>query len=202
MGGVCAKQSSSKDASDSPRDALVNRGLLEKPSSRANSLKILEGAVVKNRVDSRDGRIIDKRHGSSQRLNDEKKRREKEEAGSARYGATNSFSKVLHWDTEEPRWPSWLLSVASEAVKGWIPRRADTFERIAKVCPFHFVLYEFFIEICVLNVPCINIAYFKILFLVKYFVVATISLMRKKHNEYSIQIICSKKSNGCCYFLI
>lgn len=30
-------------------------------------------------------------------------------------------------------WPSWLTSVAGEAIKGWLPRRADSFERLAKV---------------------------------------------------------------------
>lgn len=30
-------------------------------------------------------------------------------------------------------WPSWLTSVAGEAVKGWLPRRADSFEKLDKV---------------------------------------------------------------------
>jgi tRNA A-37 threonylcarbamoyl transferase component Bud32 len=30
-------------------------------------------------------------------------------------------------------WPSWLTSVAGEVVEGWLPRRADTFERLDKV---------------------------------------------------------------------
>jgi tRNA A-37 threonylcarbamoyl transferase component Bud32 len=30
-------------------------------------------------------------------------------------------------------WPSWLTSVAGEIVEGWLPRRADTFERLDKV---------------------------------------------------------------------
>lgn len=38
-------------------------------------------------------------------------------------------------------WPSWLTSVAGEAIKGWQPRRADAFEKIDKVsscyCLFH-----------------------------------------------------------------
>lgn len=27
-------------------------------------------------------------------------------------------------------WPAWLASVAGEALEGWIPRRADTFEKL------------------------------------------------------------------------
>lgn len=30
-------------------------------------------------------------------------------------------------------WPSWLSSVAGEAIKGWIPRKADSFEKLDKV---------------------------------------------------------------------
>lgn len=45
-------------------------------------------------------------------------------------------------------WPSWLTSVAGEAVKGWLPRRADAFKKLDKVCcllfitvfPFYFMI--------------------------------------------------------------
>lgn len=30
-------------------------------------------------------------------------------------------------------WPSWLLAVAGDAIQGWTPRRANTFEKLAKV---------------------------------------------------------------------
>ncbi|KAI4298930.1 hypothetical protein L6164_032437 [Bauhinia variegata] len=30
-------------------------------------------------------------------------------------------------------WPSWLTAVAGEAISGWIPRRADSFEKLEKV---------------------------------------------------------------------
>ena len=30
-------------------------------------------------------------------------------------------------------WPSWLTSVAGEAISGWIPRRAESFEKLEKV---------------------------------------------------------------------
>lgn len=30
-------------------------------------------------------------------------------------------------------WPSWLASVAGDAVKGWQPRRTDSFEKLEKV---------------------------------------------------------------------
>jgi len=30
-------------------------------------------------------------------------------------------------------WPVWLSSVAAEAIKGWVPRRADSFEKLDQV---------------------------------------------------------------------
>lgn len=30
-------------------------------------------------------------------------------------------------------WPSWLTAVAGEAIKGWVPRKADSFEKLDKV---------------------------------------------------------------------
>ncbi|KAL3538489.1 hypothetical protein ACH5RR_001855 [Cinchona calisaya] len=30
-------------------------------------------------------------------------------------------------------WPSWLTAVAGEAIKGWIPRKADSFEKLDKI---------------------------------------------------------------------
>lgn len=30
-------------------------------------------------------------------------------------------------------WPSWLTAVAGEAINGWVPRRADSFEKLEKV---------------------------------------------------------------------
>lgn len=33
-------------------------------------------------------------------------------------------------------WPSWLTAVCGEALSGWVPRKADTFEKIDKVSCF------------------------------------------------------------------
>lgn len=31
-------------------------------------------------------------------------------------------------------WPSWLTAVAGEAIRGWVPRKGDSFEKLDKVC--------------------------------------------------------------------
>ena len=41
--------------------------------------------------------------------------------------------KNVHGEQVAAGWPSWLSAVAGEAINGWVPRRADTFEKIDKV---------------------------------------------------------------------
>jgi len=41
--------------------------------------------------------------------------------------------KHLHGEQVAAGWPSWLTAVCGEALTGWIPRKADTFEKIDKV---------------------------------------------------------------------
>eukprot|EP01018_Ginkgo_biloba_P017688 Gb_09473 [translate_table: standard] len=41
--------------------------------------------------------------------------------------------KHLHGEQVAAGWPAWLSAVAGEAIKGWIPRRADTFEKLDKI---------------------------------------------------------------------
>ena len=40
--------------------------------------------------------------------------------------------KNIHGEQVAAGWPAWLSAVAGEAINGWIPRRADTFEKIDK----------------------------------------------------------------------
>ncbi|XP_027362563.1 probable serine/threonine-protein kinase At1g54610 [Abrus precatorius] len=42
---------------------------------------------------------------------------------------------VPHFGGEhvDAAWPSWLSSVAAEAIKGWVPRRADSFEKLDQI---------------------------------------------------------------------
>ena len=37
-------------------------------------------------------------------------------------------------------WPSWLASVAGEAIKGWVPRCADSYEKLDKVSSSFFLV--------------------------------------------------------------
>ncbi|XAR54706.1 Cyclin-dependent kinase [Bertholletia excelsa] len=41
--------------------------------------------------------------------------------------------KHKHGEQVAAGWPSWLSALVSEAIDGWLPRRADTFEKIDKI---------------------------------------------------------------------
>ncbi|GMH08365.1 hypothetical protein Nepgr_010205 [Nepenthes gracilis] len=41
--------------------------------------------------------------------------------------------KHIHGEQVAAGWPSWLSAVAGEAINGWTPRRADAFEKLAKI---------------------------------------------------------------------
>lgn len=42
-------------------------------------------------------------------------------------------------------WPSWLTAVAGEAINGWVPRRADSFEKLDKVSlVYDYLVAHFF----------------------------------------------------------
>jgi len=45
----------------------------------------------------------------------------------------NADLKGLSGEHVVAGWPAWLINVAPKAVEGWLPRRADSFEKLAKV---------------------------------------------------------------------
>ncbi|KAL0348763.1 UNVERIFIED_CONTAM: putative serine/threonine-protein kinase [Sesamum angustifolium] len=44
--------------------------------------------------------------------------------------------KHVHGEQVAAGWPSWLVAVAGEALSGWAPRRADTFEKLDKASTY------------------------------------------------------------------
>jgi hypothetical protein len=44
-----------------------------------------------------------------------------------------NLHKYIEGEAVAAGWPAWLSSVAAEAVQGWIPLKADSFEKLEKV---------------------------------------------------------------------
>lgn len=64
--------------------------------------------------------------------------KEKSEVVMSNGGTITRVPKAEEGEQIAAGWPSWLASVAGEAINGWVPRRADSFEKFDKeyfCCP-------------------------------------------------------------------
>lgn len=130
-------------------------GLAHKPSARSS------GLIVP--IDDSDGKtVIVERPTRSHR------RSSTADIGTGIGGGFQMFqqSNIITSVPQSPEaeliaagWPSWLTSAAGEAIKGWVPRPAESFEKLDKVSfPSLFPYFIFLIAIY-----CFLIAIFQFL---------------------------------------
>lgn len=96
------------------------------------------GSVVYPSAFSRCESRKEERYSDDHHRSRELKRPKKE--GSNSKGSTTAFSFRLGFshryvDAEQTSagWPTWLSAAAGEAIHGWVPLRADSFEKLEKV---------------------------------------------------------------------
>ncbi|EOA34969.1 hypothetical protein CARUB_v10020055mg [Capsella rubella] len=84
------------------------------------------GAVVE--VEKKNDEIVKEENGDKERKSKGERRR------SAKPNPRLS-NPSKHWRGEQVAagWPSWLSDACGEALSGWVPRKADTFEKIDKI---------------------------------------------------------------------
>ncbi|KAK4486932.1 hypothetical protein RD792_006244 [Penstemon davidsonii] len=137
MGCVLGKASQPvKDRDESPNQRELMRKTSELRIARAISSKRNESFSRKEKFENVDTRIglVDKKLNGSRRVRDDYYEMKKE---SSEY--VSSFTgivrvpKAIEGEQIAAGWPSWLVAVAGEAIKGWIPRKADTFEKLDKI---------------------------------------------------------------------
>ncbi|RDX81052.1 putative serine/threonine-protein kinase, partial [Mucuna pruriens] len=145
MGCVCCKPSAIEDSKESPRERLSSKASLDSRPSRGASSRREEAYRVKDRYDGNHVRtaLIDKQGNGSVRLqlqgdNVERKRERMECVAAQQHPAqqhpgAGSVPKAMEGEQVAAGWPSWLAAVAGEAIKGWLPRRADSFEKLDKI---------------------------------------------------------------------
>jgi len=141
MGCLCSKSSAVEDSKVGVTKKLQSYST--RPSElnvlRLNSTRrvdeggakdvIIEGGHVK-------GSLIDKKANGSGQLyvdHDGKKKIEKPEVTVVDHLGPGRIPKAVEGEQVAAGWPAWLSSVAGEAIKGWIPRRANNFEKLDKV---------------------------------------------------------------------
>ncbi|KAG6755281.1 hypothetical protein POTOM_041100 [Populus tomentosa] len=138
MGCLCCKPSAIEDSKESPRERLSSKASSDLRVSRATSSRREEAYRAKDRCDGNDGRtmLIDKQVNGSLRVHGGEhveRKREKSEYAVVHHPGMGSIPKATEGEHVAAGWPSWLANVAGEAIKGWLPRRADSFEKLDKI---------------------------------------------------------------------
>ncbi|KAI7751463.1 hypothetical protein M8C21_017681 [Ambrosia artemisiifolia] len=137
MGCVCGKPSAIEDSRESPRDRYGVKTSSELRVPRVTSSRREDVYRVKAQQDNNGGPMLVNKHvNGSVRLpgdNFERKRDKTESVVSAHHPALGSVPRATEGEQVAAGWPPWLAVVAGEAIRGWVPRRADSFEKLDKI---------------------------------------------------------------------
>ncbi|KAL2496411.1 Protein kinase superfamily protein [Forsythia ovata] len=131
MGCVLCKPYPVEDSKESSGERMSSKASSDLQAPRAVSSKREEGYRVKDRLDNNinDGRLvlIDKQVNDLARLRVENF--EKRE----HHPCMGTMPRATEGEQVSAGWPPWLAAVAGEAIQGWVPRRADSFEKLDKL---------------------------------------------------------------------
>lgn len=129
MGCILAKQTLALDEAETPQEKASHLS----SGRRSNvSLKLENADNEKEGIDGKNGQDGHMAAGNGDGLS-EKKRREARLAPGDSIARPRNVPKHIEGEQVAAGWPAWLSAVAGEAIKGWIPRRADTFEKLDKI---------------------------------------------------------------------
>lgn len=152
MGCMSSKFAAVDDSREGHRERPARKGSLDKLVPRSNSSRTEERIRSKDKYDGADVKLllIDKKTSGSdrfcyndqiesQRIVDKFELIEKNKVGncdvkiSGLHPGSGRVLNSIEGEQVAAGWPSWLVAVAGEAIKEWIPRRANTFEKLEKV---------------------------------------------------------------------
>ncbi|CAM8888442.1 unnamed protein product [Rhodiola kirilowii] len=130
MGCVFGKEVSSSSGVASASEA-------RKEEERSKSLRVeserkLGGVAVaaeSKETDVSGAEVTDNANQEGKRDGVEKARNERRR----KPNVSRNLPKHLRGEQVAAGWPAWLSAVAGEAINGWLPRRADSFEKIDKI---------------------------------------------------------------------
>ncbi|KAG1335306.1 putative serine/threonine-protein kinase [Cocos nucifera] len=152
MGCVCGKPSAIEDSRESPRGRpsapypVSGPVLAVAPAKLSSSVErtaatavtvssLRREEVVTIRGDGGAVLVAEKKHMSGPiRVNaqDGERRRERQAYSGHPMRVPGGVSKAMEGEQVAAGWPPWLAAVAGEAIRGWLPRRADSFEKLDK----------------------------------------------------------------------
>ena len=136
MGCVGSKRSELLNEELESQKSKASNGSTKRSSFASARLKYIE--VIGDGVGVKEREKV-KANGSSDLRNSWSWDERKEKQGNPNPSSNPRYAhppKHLEGEYVAAGWPTWLSSVAGEAIRGWIPRRADSFEKLDKVCEF------------------------------------------------------------------
>ncbi|KAJ7981473.1 Protein kinase-like protein [Quillaja saponaria] len=140
MGCICSKVSAVEDTQEGLTKILPSsrKGSSDVKALQLNSWRRDEGVGAKDKLDKGDVKfsLVDKKANNSLKLFDghtEKKIKNKPEVTSVDHPGLGRVPKATEGEQVAAGWPGWLSAVAGEAIKGWVPRSANTFEKLEKI---------------------------------------------------------------------
>eukprot|EP00246_Nothoceros_aenigmaticus_P017844 TRINITY_DN89_c0_g1_i1.p1 TRINITY_DN89_c0_g1~~TRINITY_DN89_c0_g1_i1.p1 ORF type:complete len:841 (-),score=180.01 TRINITY_DN89_c0_g1_i1:419-2941(-) len=141
MGCVSGKERSPREQSISPKQDKVpstrSSGRRSNASAKVETVEIPNGVADKDKervkVKAKQNGTVTTATGVEDAA---ERRRERERERHAQVEPNPRLSnppKNIEGEQVAAGWPQWLSQVAGEAIKGWIPRRADSFEKLDKI---------------------------------------------------------------------
>ncbi|XP_075521664.1 putative serine/threonine-protein kinase At1g54610 [Primulina tabacum] len=137
MGCVFGREISSSGPPSGEVVSVKGRGKegkkgLSVPSGRRE--KVVVDPVSKSEEEGGGGEVQNGEDTKEEERKEGSRRRQKGERRRSRPNPRLSNPPMhIHGEQVAAGWPSWLSAVAGEAINGWTPRRADSFEKIDKI---------------------------------------------------------------------
>lgn len=116
----------------------VSSGIVSESKEVSNfSVESSSRKVGNVSVKTIDGDVVEVQNDESPKKEEKVVDGEKKPRGDRKRSKSNprlsNLPKHLRGEQVAAGWPPWLTAVCGEALNGWIPRRADSFEKIDKV---------------------------------------------------------------------
>ncbi|KAJ9559836.1 hypothetical protein OSB04_004996 [Centaurea solstitialis] len=135
MGGICSRLSGGVGKKDGRKEGETLVGIqVVEPVKKEGVRKDVKTEGSVDAASKHGTQVDDVKNRVAEKAKDRNRRSISERVlGSKRMQKIKSIVGGTQAAQRAAGWPSWLTSVASEAVQGWVPRSADSYEMLNKI---------------------------------------------------------------------
>ncbi|KAK1275529.1 putative serine/threonine-protein kinase [Acorus gramineus] len=134
MGCICCKPLAIEDSRESPKDRRPSPAAVKPPPQRVASVaRREEEVVVVHKFEKQASLVRSNGVGSLGVVRIENPEKKRERAVYSRHLGAGVVPKAVEGEQVAAGWPVWLAEAAGDAIRGWVPRRADSFEKLDKI---------------------------------------------------------------------